>query len=256
MSEREEPLFGGLENARVFRVGDTVRRPAGAWTATQQALLAHLGAKGFPAPKPLGLDAKGREIVSWLPGRAGLWPWPPALLATQGARDVGALLRRYHKAVADFVPPAPTLWRHGAQAIGPGEIALHGDFGPYNLVWHGDRLAGVIDFELARPGREIEDAVFSAIRVAHLRPDAFAAQLGYATVPDRRERLQAFADGYGCTPGALLAFAIEEQRGEIARMTGYGRAGLEPWAGFLRRGLEARAAAELAWLEQNIAALA
>jgi len=34
----------------------------------------------------------------------------------------------------------------------------HGDFGPYNMIWDAGRLAGLIDFELARPGRPIEDA--------------------------------------------------------------------------------------------------
>ena len=256
MSEKEEPLHGGLEDARVFRVGDTVRRPAGAWTPTVQTLLAHLQRKGFPAPRPLGLDDKGREIVSWIPGRAGLWPWPPALLAKDGARDVGALLRRYHHAAADFVPPSPAIWRHGAQEVAPGEIVLHGDFAPYNLIWEGDRLAGVIDFELARPGRPIEDAVFSATRVAHLRPDGFAAQLGFAVEPDRRARLGAFAQGYGCTTDALLAHAIECKRGEFERIVGLGKAGVEPWTGFLERGLEAHVLADLAWLKDNAGSLA
>jgi len=92
VSEVEEPLFGG----RVVKVGDTVRRPAGAWTPTIQALLAHLQAKGFPAPAPLGVDDRGREVVAYLPGRASTHPWPAALLAPSGARQVGALLRAYH----------------------------------------------------------------------------------------------------------------------------------------------------------------
>ena len=66
MDVAEEPLYGGLQDARVFRVGDTVRRPAGAWTPTGTALLAHLGRKGFPSPRPLGLDAKGRETLTFL----------------------------------------------------------------------------------------------------------------------------------------------------------------------------------------------
>jgi hypothetical protein len=252
MSEPEEPLYGGLENARVFRVGDTVRRPAGAWTATVQALLAHLQAKRFPAPAPLGLDDKGREIVSYLPGRAGLWPWPAALLASEGARDVGVLLRAYHDAVADFAPPEPAIWRHGPQALAPGEIVLHGDFGPYNLLWEGDRLSAVIDFEMARPGKPIEDAVICAQRVACLRPDALAMNAGYSAPPDRRARLHAFAAGYGCAPDDLVSRVVEGQRGELDRMLRFGNAGMEPWAGYLRRGLEPRAREEIAWLEANI----
>ena len=117
MTNPEEVLLGGLEPGRVVKVGDTVRRAAGPWTPTIQALLAHLGAKGFPCPRPLGLDAQGREMASFLPGRASNWPWPPALLATEGAAKVGAFLRAYHDAVAGFVPPAPALWRHGRQAL-------------------------------------------------------------------------------------------------------------------------------------------
>jgi Ser/Thr protein kinase RdoA (MazF antagonist) len=252
MTEQEEPLYGGLEDARVFRVGSTVRRPAGAWTPTVQALLAHLQTKGFPAPKPLGLDGKGREIVSYLPGRAGLWPWPEALRVTSGARDVGVLLRRYHDAVADFAPPAPPVWQHGEQTFAPGEIALHGDFAPHNLLWEGASLSGVIDFELARPGMPIDDAVFCVIRVAHLRPDSLARNLGYVEVPDRCARLDAFAKGYGCAVDELLAHTIEGQRAELDRMLCYGTAGMEPWAGFLRRGLEPRAREDLAWLKDNI----
>jgi len=105
MTGVEEPMFGGLIEGRVFKVGDTVLRPAGDWTPTNHALLAHVQAKGFPAPKPLGRDSAGREILSYLPGEASNHPWPPALLATSGAAQVGAMLRAYHAAVADFSPP-------------------------------------------------------------------------------------------------------------------------------------------------------
>jgi hypothetical protein len=129
-----EVLLGGLGAGRVVRLGDTVRRTAGPWTPTLQALLAHLQTKGFPAPRPLGLDERGREVVSFLAGQPSNWPWPAALLEVSGARQIAALLRRYHDAVGGFAPPAPSLWRHGAQAIGAGEIALHGDFGPHYLI--------------------------------------------------------------------------------------------------------------------------
>src|SRR3712207_8027153 len=48
----------------VVRVGDTVRRPAGRWTPAVHALLAHLHEAGFrAAPRPLGLDERGREVL-------------------------------------------------------------------------------------------------------------------------------------------------------------------------------------------------
>jgi Ser/Thr protein kinase RdoA (MazF antagonist) len=255
MTQSGEPLAGGLVEGRVVRVGQTVRREAGPWTPTHQALLAHLQNKGFAAPVPLGLDDQGREVASWLPGRASNWPWPPALLATEGARAVGALLRAYHAAVADFAPRAPAVWRHGPQPIALGEIALHGDFGPHNLIWSPDELVGVIDFELARPGRPIEDAGFSVVRVAQLRPDPATRPPGFDTPPDRRVRLEAFAAGYGAACSDLVAAALQAQHDEIDRIARLGGAGLEPWATFRRRGLEATAREELNWIEANAAAL-
>jgi hypothetical protein len=256
MTEVEEPLFGGLVNGRVVRVGDTVRRPAGPWTATVQALLAHVTAARFPCPRPLGLDEAGRERVSFIPGRAGLWPWPQALLAPDGPRQAGAFVRAYHEAVRDFVPPSRPVWRHGVQSPAAGEIVLHGDFGPYNMIWDADRLVGLIDFELARPGRPIEDAAFAALRIAALRDDAATARYGFAAPPDRRARLAGFAAGYRISHGDLLAALIPCQVAELERIERLGGDGVEPWAGFLARGLARDARAELSWLADNLATLA
>lgn len=255
MTDDEAVLPGGLEAGRVVKVGETVRRPAGPWTPTLQALLAHLRARGFPAPPPLGRDEQGREVVGFLPGRASNWPWPPALLVPAGARQIGALLRAYHAAVADFAPPTPTVWRHGEEPIGPGRIVLHGDFGPHNLIWSDTELAGVIDFELARPGEPLEDAGFAVILAAQLHPDEMTRPVGFETPPDRVERLRAFADGFGAAPETLVAAALRSRTADIARIAQFGGAGIEPWAAFRRRGLEARARTELDWLEANAGAL-
>jgi hypothetical protein len=252
----EISLLGGLEAGRVVKVGDTVRREAGPWTATIQALLAHLSAAGFPCPRPLGLDDRGREMLSFLPGRASNWPWPPALIATDGAAKVGAFLRDFQDAVAGFAPLAPAVWRHGPQMLKPGEMVLHGDFGPHNLIWDGGAVCGLIDFELARPGDPMEDAGFAVVRAAQLRPDEQTRSPGFATPPDRAARLAAFAEGYGCARSDLVKAARQAQRGEIERIVHFGAAGLEPWATFRRRGIEALARQELDWIEANAAALA
>lgn len=256
MTQSEEPLFGGLVDGRVVRVGETVRREAGLWSPTVHALLAHLAARGFPAPRPLGFDETGREILSFVEGRASNWPWPAALLAAEGAAKVGEFLRAYHDAVAGFTPPAPAIWRHGPEPLGAGQVVLHGDFGPHNLIWRGDELRGLIDFELARPGEPMEDAGFAVVRVAQLRPDAMTRPPGFATPPDRALRLAAFAEGYGCPRSDLVEAALEAQRDELARIAALGSAGLEPWATFRRRGLEKVAQVELEWIERHAAELA
>ena len=66
----EERLEGGNVGGAV-RVGDTVRRSAGPWTPAVHALLAHLEGTGFTgAPRPLGFDEQGREVLTFLEGES------------------------------------------------------------------------------------------------------------------------------------------------------------------------------------------
>ena len=60
------------------RVGDTVRRPTGPWTPDVHRLLAHLADAGLDhAPRAHGRDARGREIIDFLPGEVlGARPSP------------------------------------------------------------------------------------------------------------------------------------------------------------------------------------
>jgi hypothetical protein len=63
---QEELLTGGHLNP-VVRVGDTVRRTPGPWTPAVHLLLEHLERSGFDgAPRVLGFDDQGREVLSFL----------------------------------------------------------------------------------------------------------------------------------------------------------------------------------------------
>jgi hypothetical protein len=67
----EEP---SAENATVglVRVGDTVRRPAGPWSDAVDAVLEHLRVVGFTgAPRPLGRDELGRQVLGYVHGEVG-----------------------------------------------------------------------------------------------------------------------------------------------------------------------------------------
>ena len=114
----EEQLDGGNTGGAV-RAGDTVRRTAGPWTPAVHALLTHLAAKDFPgAPRPLGFDEQGREVLTFLPGETvgSRKPWPAWTHAEDTLDQVARWMRAYHQAVADFVPrPAPS-----GGAAGPG----------------------------------------------------------------------------------------------------------------------------------------
>jgi len=65
----EHALGGGNVAAGVVRVGDTVRKPAGFWTPAVDTLLTHLRRAGFTgAPRPLGRDDQGRQVLEYVPG--------------------------------------------------------------------------------------------------------------------------------------------------------------------------------------------
>jgi len=59
------------------RVGDTVRRMAGSSRLAVRDLLLHLESVGFDgAPRYLGTDDQGREVLSWIDGDVPLPPYP------------------------------------------------------------------------------------------------------------------------------------------------------------------------------------
>ncbi len=72
----EERSLGGNLNDAV-RVGETVRRRAGPWTRAVHALLRFLEEEGFDAPRVLGMDEQGREILEYIEGEARGEPRAP-----------------------------------------------------------------------------------------------------------------------------------------------------------------------------------
>src|SRR5690606_35254988 len=112
------------------------RRSAGPWTPAVHALLEHLDRVGFAeAPKALGIDERGREILTYLPGETMPWTdWPAYMLGLEGPAILGDLLRRYHDAVRSFRPPGDAAWRNPL-APRTGELIRHGDFSPFNVLW-------------------------------------------------------------------------------------------------------------------------
>ena len=108
----EIPFGGGNVSGGVLRLGDTVRRPAGPWIPAMHALLGHLHATGFHvAPRPLGLDEHGREVLTFIPG---IVAWPDnfhPLDPGDRVHRVAWLIRDFHDAVTGFRPPPNARWQ-------------------------------------------------------------------------------------------------------------------------------------------------
>jgi Phosphotransferase enzyme family len=199
MTEAETPLTGGTLN-QVVRVGDTVRRPAGPWTPTVHGLLRHVRQRGFDlAPEPLGVDEVGREILAYTPGTTVGWslPWPAAIRSESLLGQMGEATARYHRAVADFRPPGTVPWQSGPAELTPSDVVCHHDLAPYNVVLHGDRLVGIIDWDLAGPGTTLSDLAFVAWQWVPLHGPLVTSLLGWTIPPDRLRRLRLLLDAYG-----------------------------------------------------------
>lgn len=226
----EIPLTGGELN-RVVRVGNTVRRPVGPWTPAVHGLLRHLEMVGYRGtPKVLGFDERGREVLTFIEGQPATRPWPPALRTDEGLRALVSLLRAYHDAVADYVPPVDSVWAAGAMRLRPGEIVRHGDFGPWNTIWYEGRPVALIDFDLAEPGSRLQDLAQAALFTLPLQGPTGAELAGFASPPDLNRRLLVLCEAYGsCQPGEVLDGVHEFVATEISRVQRLAELGQEPW---------------------------
>jgi hypothetical protein len=196
----EERLEGGNIGGAV-RVGDTVRRAAGPWTPSVHALLAHLAGTGFTgAPRPLGFDEQGREVLTFLEGETvgHRKPRPAWVHAGDTLDQVARWMRACHQALAGFVPPPGALWRGGG-TWSPGLIIAHNDAATYNAAWHQGTLTGFFDWDFAGPATPEWDLAFAAFSWVPLHARHFIAAEGFTDFAARPGRLDRFLGVYGWT---------------------------------------------------------
>jgi hypothetical protein len=159
----EEPLDGG-HDAGAVRIGDTVHRRAGPWTPAVHALLTYLADHGFTrAPRPLGFDEQGREILTFLEGESigRRKPRPAWVHADDTLIQVARWLRDCHQVLANFVPPPDAIWRDGFP-WSDGQIVVHNDATIHNAAWSNGQLTGFFDWDFARPATPEWDVAFAA----------------------------------------------------------------------------------------------
>ncbi|MCW3843258.1 aminoglycoside phosphotransferase family protein [Micromonospora yasonensis] len=167
-----EQLLPGGFIAEVVRVGDTVRRTPPTNLDFVATLLGHLAitTPGL-APRHLGLDERGRQVLTHLDGRV---PWrereDPSFFSDAALARLAGMVRAVHDACA------------GGELAGGAETVCHRDLSPKNTVYR-DSPSGLLpvaflDWDLAAPGRRIEDVAFASWHWAELGDGADPAELG------------------------------------------------------------------------------
>lgn len=141
----ETPLAGGRQTDCVVRVGETVRRALHSRSEYIHAVLEHLAVVRFDgAPRLLGIDELGREVLSYVSGE--VLAHSPVRLSDARIESAARLIRRFHDATV------------GTPLAGGEEVVCHGDLGPHNIVFSGEAAIGIIDWDQGvAPGPRVLD---------------------------------------------------------------------------------------------------
>jgi hypothetical protein len=191
----EEHLPGGFVTT-VVRAGDTVRRLPSANAAFVHDLLRLLEGAGWAgAPRFLGVDDQGREVLSYLEGHV---PWAPGddragVASDEGLAEVARLVRQLHDLTA------------GTPLAGPAEVVCHNDLSPRNTVYRdtGHRLRPVafLDWDLAAPGARLHDLAHVCWQFLGLGPAT-------TDLAEAARRLRLLCDNYGLQDRSRLMETI------------------------------------------------
>ncbi|MBC9727946.1 phosphotransferase [Streptomyces sp. TRM68367] len=181
----EQFLAGGFIND-VVRIGDTVRRTPSARSGYVRDLLALFERHGWAgAPRFLGTDERGREVLGHIEGRAALTPAQRAAARTDaGLVRIARLVREFHDLT------------HGTALAGDQDVVCHNDLSPKNTVYavtgaEWTPLA-LIDWDIAAPGERIHDVAHVCWQYLDLGP-------GAADVREAARRIGLVCDAYGLT---------------------------------------------------------
>jgi hypothetical protein len=174
----ELALEGGAQTDGVVRVGETVRRPLSARSEYVQAVLEHLESAGFDgAPRLLGIDEQGREVLTYIPGEVVVAA--PAGLSDVRLTSAARLIRRFHDATA------------GTALAGDEEVVCHADLGSHNIVFDGEEAVGLIDWnDEVAPGPRLIDFAHAVWCCA----DVCQADV---EVPEQARKVRLMCDAYG-----------------------------------------------------------
>jgi Ser/Thr protein kinase RdoA (MazF antagonist) len=206
VSGDDAELLPGGNMGDVVRQGDKVLRSSGPWTPAVHHLLDHLNGAGVRGvPEAQGIAGDGREVLTFVKGTVPSYPMPRWAWSETALVSSARLLRQIHDVTAGLNIEGP--WRSPVHE--PVEVICHNDFAFYNLVFDGERVIGVIDWDFASPGPRLWDIAYLAYRAAPLsssdRRDGF-------TDAERRDRLHRLLAAYGTDADLPIVMEVLRER--------------------------------------------
>ena len=189
----ESQLVAGRTATEVVRIENTVRRSVGPNSNFSHALLKLLEEKGFGhAPRFLGIDEKGREILTFMEGEVhhGEMNWTDDQLI-----KVVQMLKDFHDATA------------GSELTEGSEVVCHNDIAPWNTVLENDEPIAFIDFDDVSPGNRADDLAYLIWTFLELGSEVPGSV--------QAKKIQRISDAYGFSDKRRLIDAILEQQDKI-----------------------------------------
>jgi hypothetical protein len=135
------------------------------------------------APRFLGTDERGREVLSFIDGHVA-WEavQPPSITSDPSLARLAVLVREFHDLTA------------GTPLAAGAEVACHNDLSPKNTVYRDSGTGMVpvafIDWDIAAPGKRIHD-------IAHVCWQYLALGPGVANPAPAGQRMRLICDAYG-----------------------------------------------------------
>lgn len=195
----EIALPAGDVTVGVVRIGDTVRRPHQDSSSRVAEYLRYLESVGFTgAPRYLGVDRQGRDVLTYLDGDVPGSPPEPWAAADAVLPGVARLVRRLHDASVGYHPTDVTREPGRPQPVFPSgepKIFAQRDVTPQNTVFRDGSAWGLIDFDLCDwTTRSIDLANTASHWVPLIDPIDFSP--AYEGI-DVASRVALLLDGYG-----------------------------------------------------------
>jgi hypothetical protein len=194
-SPPEKPLPGGFVGDTVLVDGTVRKRPPRDADFVRQ-LLRHFEERGWDgAPRFLGTDGRGREVLSFVDGVVpwGPGPVPASIRSEHSLAEVARQVRRFHDLTA------------GSVLAGHHEVVCHNDLSPKNTVYRdADGLllpVAFIDWDMAGPGERIHDVAHVCWQYVDLGP-------AVSDVSAAARLVRVIADAYGLENRSTLIHTI------------------------------------------------